>query len=186
MRLQESNLNCQIPCLPLISEGRAEMPALSPVNHARVFVRRHVTPSRNKAIKKFINELIDRYARAVGKSPKPGVAVTAIVSQPLEAGDWVRVRSLDEIQATLNNWRQLKGCTLLPEMEAYCGTRQHVLKPVRRFVDERDLLVKRTFGVVLLEGLLCQGVAAFGRCDRSCHYFWRQEWLEKIDETDLA
>ncbi len=185
MRLQESNLNCQIPCLPLFVEGQADMPRLSPVSQARVFVRRHLTPSRNKVVKNFINELLNRYARAVGKSPRPAVDVTAMVSQPLEAGDWVRVRSLDEIQATLNNWRQLRGCTLLPEMEVYCGTRQRVLKPVRRFVDERDLLVKKTFGVVLLEGLLCQGVAYFGRCDRSCHYFWRQEWLEKIDEPDL-
>ncbi len=185
MQLQESDLSCQIPCLPLIAEGWAEMPRLSPVNQARLFVRRRLTPSRNRAVKNFIDKLIDFFAPAVGKGTQSTVEVNMIVSQPLEAGDWVRVRSLDEICATLNNWRQLKGCTFLPEMEAYCDTRQRVLKPVRRFVDERDLRVKKAFGILLLEGVMCQGVAYSGRCDRSCHYFWRQEWMEKIDETDL-
>jgi len=28
----------------------------------------------------------------------------------------------------------------------------------------------------------CQGTPDLGRCDRSCFYFWREEWLEKLDE----
>jgi hypothetical protein len=99
----------------------------------------------------------------------------------LKAGDLVRVRPAGEIQATLNHWRQLKGCTFMPEMEQYCGTVQRVLKPMERFVDERDLRVKKCRGIILLEGLQCQGAADFGRCDRSCYFFWRQEWLEKIE-----
>jgi hypothetical protein len=183
MELKKANLNCQIPCLPIISEGRAKTPPQSLVSNARLFVRRHLTPNQNRAIKKFINQLIDRFQIFPRKSTRRLVNVDALISQPLEAGDWVRVRSLDEIQVTLNNWLQLKGCTFLPEMVAYCGSLQRVLKPVRRFVDERDLMVKKASGVILLEGVMCQGVSNFGSCDRSCHYFWRQEWLEKIDGT---
>jgi len=29
--------------------------------------------------------------------------------------------------------------------------------------------------------LHCQGTSDYGRCDRSCFYFWREEWLEKIN-----
>jgi hypothetical protein len=30
---------------------------------------------------------------------------------------------------------------------------------------------------------MCQGTKDFGRCDRSCFFFWREEWLEKLGET---
>jgi len=99
----------------------------------------------------------------------------------LKAGDLVQVRSKEEIQATLNYWKQLKGCTFMAEMWPYCGTVQRVLKPMERFVDERDLRAKKCAGIILLEGAMCQGTAGFGRCDRSCFFFWREEWLEKIE-----
>jgi hypothetical protein len=93
----------------------------------------------------------------------------------------VKVRSREEIQLTLDVWGDLKGCRFLPEMEQYCDTTQRVLKPVERFVDERDYRVKKSKGVVLLEGVICQGTVDFGRCDRSCFFFWREEWLARID-----
>ena len=99
----------------------------------------------------------------------------------MRAGDWVRVRSREEIEATLNQWRQLKGCTFMPEQIPYCGTVHQVHKRMKQFVDERDLRVKKVSGIILLEGVRCQGTAQFGRCDRSCFYCWREEWLEKFD-----
>lgn len=124
------------------------------------------------------NDLLNRLARLTGRGVRP--AVPASPTCPLQAGDLVRVRPQAEIEATLNHWRQLKGCTFMPEMAQYCGTVQRVLKRMERFVDERDLRAKRATGIVLLEGVLCQGTADFGPCDRACHLFWREEWLEKI------
>lgn len=92
----------------------------------------------------------------------------------------MRVRSREEIDATLNVWQSLRGCGFLPEMDQYCGTVQRVLKPVVRAVDERDYQVKKFSGVVLLDGVICEGTATFGNCDRACFYFWREEWLEKV------
>jgi hypothetical protein len=83
--------------------------------------------------------------------------------------------------ATVDSWCQLKGCTFMPGMWEYCGTTQRVLKSVERFIDERDYLAKKCSGIVLLDGLTCQGLPEYGRCDRSCFFFWRVEWLEKID-----
>jgi hypothetical protein len=85
------------------------------------------------------------------------------------------------IQATLDPWNYLKGCGFMEEMWQYCGTHQRVLKPVRRFLDERDYRVKKARGIVLLEGLACEGTRDYGRCDRSCHYFWREEGLVRDD-----
>ncbi len=70
----------------------------------------------------------------------------------------------------------------MPEMAQYCGTHQRVLKPLARFVDERDLSVKTARGIVLLEGVTCSGTADFGPCDRSCLFFWREEWLEQVGQ----
>ena len=44
---------------------------------------------------------------------------------------------------------------------------------------DRDLATAQ--GIILLDGVMCQGTADFGSCDRSCFFFWREEWLEKID-----
>ena len=85
------------------------------------------------------------------------------------------------IQATLDAWGEFKRCLFMEDMWPYCGTTQKVLKRVERFVDERDYKVKKASGVVLLEGVICQGTPLFGRCDRCCFYFWREEWLEKVD-----
>jgi hypothetical protein len=105
---------------------------------------------------------------------------TASASTGLKAGDLVRVRSREEIEATLNDWKELKGCTFMPEMWEYCGTIRRVLKPMARFLDERDYRVNKCKGIVLLEGGICNGTLSLGRCDRCCYLFWREEWLEKI------
>jgi hypothetical protein len=99
----------------------------------------------------------------------------------LQPGDVVLVRSWEEIQATLNHWNSLKGCNFLEEMSPYCGTTQRVLKRVERFLDERDYLVKKCNGIVLLEDVICDGTVDFGKCDRTCFFFWREEWLEKVE-----
>lgn len=98
----------------------------------------------------------------------------------LHAGDQVRVRSPEEIEATLDDRQELKGCLFMSEMGDYCGTTQRVLKPMEQFLDERDYRLKRASGIVLLEGAVCQGTAHPAGCDHSCFFFWREEWLEKL------
>jgi hypothetical protein len=98
----------------------------------------------------------------------------------LKAGDLVRVRSRQEIGATLNQRKELKGCAFLEDMGQYCDTTQRVLQVMERFLDERDYRVGKCSGIILLEGVICHGTLVSGRCDRCCHLFWREEWLEKI------
>jgi hypothetical protein len=99
----------------------------------------------------------------------------------LSAGDRVRVRSIGEIQSTLDTWGELRHCAFMPEMVPYCDTEQRVFKRLERFLDERDYKVKKASGIVLLEGVMCEGTKFFGQCDRSCFFFWREEWLEKTE-----
>lgn len=129
-----------------------------------------------------MNHIRNWVAKLRGRGTKPAVSPAQIQSTRLKAGDWVQVKPWKEIEATLDHSRRFKGCSFPSEMEQYCGTTQQVLKSVERFVDERDYRVLRTRGVVLLDGLICQGIGNLGRCDRNCYYFWREEWLEKIDQ----
>lgn len=118
---------------------------------------------------------------ARGKKIYPDHSMTQHTAFVLNPGDLVRVKSKEEIKKTLNRWNKLKGCGIMDGMWQYCGTEQHVLKVVKQFLDERDYLMKKCKGIVILDGTICDGTKWFGRCDRSCYYFWREEWLEKVD-----
>lgn len=98
----------------------------------------------------------------------------------LKAGDLVRVRSREVIGASLSEQRELSGCAFTSEMWQYCGTEQRVLKRMEIFLDEQTYRRKKASGIVILEGLFCQGTAFPEGCDRSCFFLWREEWLEKI------
>ena len=163
--------NCQIFCLDKISEplGPFEVFCQKVKRLMRIFKRR-----RN-----YIINLLKKYTQKSAKILNDSQKNVAV--QNLQPGDLVRVRSKEEIQITLNNWNQLKGCTFLEEMWPYCGTTQRIKKHVRRFLDERDYLMKKCKGLVILEGVFCEGTKDFGKCDRSCFIFWRVEWLEKVD-----
>ena len=130
-----------------------------------------------RALRRRVNYLYSRIARPSDKAATPAHLAATPAGQPLRAGQLVRVRSREEILATLDAWYFLKGCGFMGEMWQYCGTEQRVLKPVRRFLDERDYRVKKSRGIVLLEGLTCEGTRDYGPCDRNCYYFWREEWL---------
>jgi hypothetical protein len=120
------------------------------------------------------------------KHARPDVASTEDypnrLLSPLKPGDTVWVRSQEEIRDSLTPWNELRGCGFMDEMAAYCNTRQRVFKRVEKFLDERDYLLKKANGIIILENVFCAGTKAFGPCDRSCFYFWREEWLEKIEE----
>jgi hypothetical protein len=180
MKLEESGLACQLSGLARMAAARAEAPPESLGRKVKLLLRRHLSPGRERALRAYTNDLLNRLAKLTGRPRKPTAPDEALVATNLQPGDVVRVRGKEGIEATLDHWHQFKGCGFMAEMEEYCGTTQRILKRMERFVDERDLRVKRTKGIVFLEGVICKGTADFGSCDRSCYFFWREEWLEKI------
>jgi hypothetical protein len=163
---------CQIPCLPHIAEGPITNDSPSFVQR----LKRSLAVPWNYYVKRWLKMAYHQiYAKKA-----PNKSSRASVSASLKSGDRVRVRSWQEIEAMLDPFKELKGCAFLAEMKQFCDTTQTVLQVMERFLDERDYKVKRVRGMVLLEGVICRGTPAFGRCDRCCHLFWREEWLEKI------
>jgi hypothetical protein len=186
MHLKDTQLHCQIPCLDHVADGIADVPPMSVSRRFKLMARRSLGPARERSFKNNTNKMMNRVCELTGRNTKPPAPVPRSPEPKLKAGDLVRVRSLEEIEATLNHWRQLKGLSYMPEMARYSGTTQRVLKRMERFVDERDLMVKKSPGIILLEGVMCEGTAEFGGCDRCCFHFWREEWLERIDDGNTG
>ena len=170
---------CQIPGYPRAAEGEAEMGPQPPVRRFKRALARPWNYTVKPQIKRLVKAALAWRKRLTGRGRVSAEKIPPAAQ--LQAGDLVRVRSREEIEATLDPFKELKGCAFLEYMWEYCGTTQRVLQPVERFLDERDYKVKRARGVVLLEGVICRGTPVFGRCDRACHLFWRAEWLEKTE-----
>ncbi len=184
MDTQKPEVNCQIGCLPSFFTGYAEVPPESLARKMRLLIRRSLNARQVRIFKRRSSELIDQFLDLMGIRKKSIVPEFVDSPAELKPGDRVRVRSKEEIKATLDHWGRLKGCMFMPEMQPYCRTTQQVFKRLERFMDERDYFVKKTHGIILLKGLHCEGTSDYGRCDRSCFYFWREEWLEKINEDN--
>ena len=168
---------CQIPCLPRMSEGRQAADAQPIIRR----LKRTLAVPWNYYVKKWLKRSYHMLAERGGASSRQAQTAREYApAVPLQAGDRVRVRSREDIAATLNPFKELRGCAFLDGMERYCGTEQRVFRVMQRFLDERDYKVKRVRGVILLKDVICEGTAAFGACDRCCLLFWREEWLEKV------
>lgn len=177
-----NSCECQYTSLKGIAEGNALTPPASLVRHIKLAIRRYLKPSQDRILHQKVNDVIDRFYILTGKNTVTSSSGVHARTEPLKAGDLVRVKSEEEIMATLNHLGQSRGCSFMADiMTPYCGTSQRVLKSMERFVDERDLRVKKCKGLILLEGVMCEGTTIFGRCDRACFMFWREEWLEKIE-----
>ncbi len=166
---RDSRPGCQLCTLPGLacSLGRLQS-ALQLKNRLKRYAKRRL---------RYLQNVI----RAKLLSAQGGGTASMGNKDALQPGDAVSVLSKEEIQKTLNHWNGLKGCAFMEEMWVYCGTRQRVLKRVNSFLDERDYKMKKCKGIVILDGVMCNGTKDFGKCDRSCFFFWREEWLKKVE-----
>jgi hypothetical protein len=96
----------------------------------------------------------------------------------LNPGEWVEVKSLPEILATLDAEEKMRGLEFLPGMHQFCGKRFKVLKRMVTLYQEESGQVRRLKNTVLLTDVQCDGLLM--RCDRSCYLFWREAWLRRV------
>jgi hypothetical protein len=105
-------------------------------------------------------------------------------SLKLRAGDWVEVRSQQEILATLDERACLEAMPLMPEMLKYCGRRFRVFKSAHKTCDTIEFGGARKLDqTVHLEGLRCDGEFHDG-CQAGCLMFWKEAWLKRVDPQD--
>lgn len=106
--------------------------------------------------------------------------------QTIQPGDLVRVRSREEIAATLDPTGKLRGLHFdFPEMAPFCGQEAPVLARIDRFIDENSgKMVQLRTDAIVLEGCACSGHHAAKRwfCPRAVYPWWREDWLEPVTE----
>jgi hypothetical protein len=97
----------------------------------------------------------------------------------LKVGDWVEVRSRNEILATLDKDGCLENLPFMPEMLRYCGQRLRVFKRADKTCEyTRAWSIRRMKSAVHLEGVRCDGGGHDG-CQASCLIFWKEAWLKR-------
>jgi len=99
----------------------------------------------------------------------------------LRAGDAVRVRSPDEILATLDADGTLDGVPFMPEMVDTCGRTFHVMRRVEKTcVDGYPMRCFPGNDVVILDSPRCDGGGHDG-CKHGCRVFWKNAWLAPVE-----
>ena len=102
----------------------------------------------------------------------------------LRVGDWVEVRSKDEILRTLDGNGRLDGMIFTPEMFKFCGKRFQVYKRAHKTCDYTTSAPYRTRRVdrtVHLE-TRCDG-EAHGGCQADCLLYWKEAWLKPVSRN---
>jgi len=127
-------------------------------------------------------------ARLVPKRPRvsyrggPEPAVPPPLN--LQEGERVRVKTLEQIRATLDEVGDCQGLGFMPVQAAFCGRESTVHKRVERFFDERTRRMLRIRNTVILSGVYCEppagGTDDYSGCHRTCFLFWKEAWLERV------
>ena len=97
----------------------------------------------------------------------------------MQVGEWVEVRSKQEILQTLDKKGRLDGMPFMPQMFEYCGKRFKVYKSAHKTCDHVYTVASRSIGDAVHLNLRCDG-RAYGGCQHKCLLFWKEAWLKPV------
>ena len=130
-----------------------------------------------------------RFARLRGDlALEPRPSASSAGSRPLQlvTGDLARVRSRDEIAATLDDRGKTRGLMYDAEMVPHCGRTYQVQDRIERFIDEgTGEMIEISSDCVVLQGVVCSGDHSVWRwfCQRQIYPWWREAWLERAEDA---
>jgi hypothetical protein len=106
-------------------------------------------------------------------------------SKRFDVGDYVEVRSKEEILATLDKSGRLANLPFMPEMLEFCGQRFRVSKRAHKTCDPPNgMHGRRLADAVHLDQLRCSG-NAHGGCEAGCLLFWKTAWLRRVETGEM-
>lgn len=137
--------------------------------------------------------LYNMFQKLTGGMPTPVRRGKIQVGQPqpaanlnLKAGDLVRVKSHEEILATITALNTNRGLSFDSEMVPFCGGTYRVMDRVEKFLDEKTGRLKTLkTPAVILQDVTCGSRFSKCRmfCPRSILGWWREIWLERVEEA---
>jgi hypothetical protein len=104
---------------------------------------------------------------------------TPVQALGLQEGERVRIKSKDEIVATLDTANANRGMSFDGEMLRFCGQEAQVLRRVERIIDEKSgRMLQFKNPCIVLADVTC--TAEYHRlCPRGIYPYWREIWLER-------
>jgi hypothetical protein len=111
---------------------------------------------------------------------------TPVTEMGFQPGDLVRIKSQEEIEATINGQLLNRGMGFSAEMARFCGRTGRVARQVTQILDEKTgKMIYMKNPCIVLEGIVCEG-AFSASCPRGIPAYWREIWLDRVDEPALA
>jgi hypothetical protein len=113
--------------------------------------------------------------------------ITPCLKLNLQPGELVRVKSKQEILATLDTNNRNRGLSFDVEMLPFCGKTFRVLRRVEQIINERNgRMMRMPNDCIVLENVTCGGCLSSGRlfCPRSIYPYWREIWLKRVEQPE--
>lgn len=123
------------------------------------------------------------FPRRPGAIPK-GQRTPTEPPKNLRPGEWVRVKSYEQIRTTLDPNNKNRGLYFDAEHVPYCGKIGRVRSVVKQIIDERTgKMLRFKTPCVILEGASCKAAYSEHRfyCPRAIYPYWRELWLDRLD-----
>jgi hypothetical protein len=98
----------------------------------------------------------------------------------LEPGEWVEVKSLPEIIATLDRNGRNRGLQFSYDLMRHCGKRYRVRNRLDRMIIECSGRLITLRNTVILDGITCPCRCVIGGCPRGDLIYWREIWLRRV------
>lgn len=153
----------------------------------RHFIRGTVHAYKENLYYKFRGIILQRILRrhSTGEIPLPGTRVGPVIDNPLGIlpGEYVQVKTREEIASTLTPKGKERGLWFDREMLPFCGGTYRVKRRVNRFINDRTCqMIELKTDCVTLEGVVCSGEHSYFRhfCPRAIYPFWRESWLRRV------
>ena len=132
-------------------------------------------------------KVYNRVARLFGEPTWPYASGAVQARTPsetlnLQPGEWVQVKSHEEILATLNGQKN-RGMGFSAEMVRYCGHVYRVRSRVEKTIDEKTgHILKLKNDCIILDDVVCRSECSTKRlfCPRSIFPYWREIWLRRF------
>jgi hypothetical protein len=126
-------------------------------------------------VRRLVNKLYDM-------DPKGNLSKTPGETLNLQPGEFVEVKSIREIEGTLDTQGRNRGLLFFPDMRRYCGKRFKVRSRLERMIVEQNGEMIEMKNTVILEGNTCIYDHVFGGCPRGEYNYWREIWLRRVEE----
>jgi hypothetical protein len=123
------------------------------------------------------------YPRRGGQIPRGQRTPTCDLN--LQPGELIRVKSYQDILATLDADHRNHGLYFDGEEVVFCGGVYRVRTRVNKYIDEKTGKLKTVRNAcVILENVWCQARYSGCRmfCPRSIYSWWLEIWLERVPE----